>query len=121
MGCTSGASGGGAGKFGTKGGNAAQQKNENNPKIIRAIDGLRENEKQYREAIQTAKDKKVAVIEYENIMGKTDKLWYNGATYSTKKPRDENLIGGTGKYKRTGTYKVKFKAPKEWGKNYDFK
>lgn len=106
----------------TKGRNAGSTptKNENSPKTIRAIDGWRENEKQYREAIQTAKDKKVAVIEYENIMGKTDKLWYNGATYSTRKPRDENLIGGTGKYKRTGTYRAKFKAPKEWGKNYDF-
>ena len=88
-------------------------------KKISPLEGLRENDRQFKNALQAAKDNKAAVFEFENIMGRTDKRWYNGAVYTDKKPSDAN-IGGTGKYKRHGTYKAKFKAPKSWGKNYDF-
>lgn len=90
------------------------------PKMISPLEGLRENDRQFQQALQTAKEKKVAVLEYEGINGKVYKRWYNGATYSDRKPRNEVDIGGHGKYKRKGTYKAKFKAPKAWGKNYDF-
>lgn len=88
-------------------------------KKISPLEGLRENEKQFREALQAAKNSNSAIFEFKNIMGKTTKRWWNGATWTDKKPSDA-VIGGTGKYKRKGTYKAEFKAPKSWGKNYDF-
>ena len=100
--------------------NKANNATGKNGKTISALEGLRENEKQFREALQTAKNSKAAIIEFENIMGRTDRRWWNGATWTDKKP-SEATLGGTGKYKRKGIYKAKFKAPKSWGKNYDFK
>ena len=80
------------------GGNSTAQET---PKMIKPLEGLRENDKQFRAALQEAKEQKAAVLEFENIMGRTDKRWWNGATWTDRKPSDATL-GGTGKYKRTG-------------------
>lgn len=109
----------GGSRAGGSGGGSGNSTAQETPKMIKPLEGLRENDKQFRAALQEAKEQKAAVLEFENIMGKTDKRWWNGATWTDRKPSDATL-GGTGKYKRTGTYKKKFKAPKSWGKNYDF-
>lgn len=101
------------------GGGGGIQANSAQAKIISPLEGYRENIRQFNAALQAAKDSKAAILEFQDITGKTHRRWYNGATYTDRKPSEAN-IGGTGKYKRTGIYKAKFTPPKSWGKNFKF-
>lgn len=98
----------------SKAGEASKSK-----KLISPLEGFKENARQFNDAIQAAGKEKAAIVGFTDIMGRTVRRWFNGAVYSDRKPSEQN-IGGTGKYKRKGTYKAEFKPPKSWGKNFDF-
>lgn len=102
MGCRSGASGGGAGNSAQKAGNSK----------VSALEAFRENASQLNAALQKAKEIGAAQLQYTDITGRTVNRYWNGATFTDRK---SSLYETTsGKYKRTGIYKAKFKEPKSW-------
>lgn len=78
-------------------------------KKVSDLQVFRENAKQYNQAKINGKKNKALVIEYKNVLGGTNRLYWNGATYS-----DRQSTMGMQKTEFSGTYKAKFKKPKEW-------
>lgn len=72
------------------------------------LEAFKENTNQLNKALKNAKDNKASILEYQDITGKVHHRYWNGATYTDRK---SSLYEKEFK----GTYKAKFKAPKEWG------
>ena len=73
---------------------------------------VRENARQFNEALQEGRRRKAAVIEFEGVDGKVYKRYWNGAAY-VDRAVDLQSWGFTNTGV-SGTYSTKFKVPKEW-------
>lgn len=79
---------------------------------VSALEAFRENVSQLNAALQKAKESGAAQLQYTDITGRTVNRYWNGATFTDRK---SSLYETTsGKYKREGIYKAKFKEPTSW-------
>ena len=76
---------------------------------VSPLTAMREDAKQFNDAKREAQANKAAEIQYTDINGKEHKLYWDGARYQDKKSAMAQRYSGM-----TGTYKKKFKKPKEW-------
>ena len=82
---------------------------------VSELEAFRENASQLNAALEKAKGIGAAQLQYTDITGRTVNRYWNGATFTDRK---SSLYETTsGKYKRTGIYKAKFKEPKNWKQN----
>ena len=70
------------------------------------LEAFKENARQFNEALEEARKRNAAVVEFTDITGKTFKRYWDGARYSDVKPSGA-LRSGT-----SGTYKASFTVPK---------
>ena len=87
--------------------------NTNTPKVS-AKEEFLESGRQFNEAKQAAKKANAEMLEYVDIMGKTHRMWWNGATWTDIAPRTGSYQSENNKYKKHGTYKAEFKEPDSW-------
>lgn len=74
---------------------------------VSPLTAFKENARQFNSALRDARRAKASIVEFKDVTGQTSKRYWNGATYTDRK---SSLYEKEFK----GTYKAKFKQPKDW-------
>lgn len=76
---------------------------------VSALEVYKENARQHNIAKIEGKKRRALIVEYQNVDGGIDTLYWNGATYERRK---SNLAISRTEF--SGKYSAKFKKPKNW-------
>lgn len=78
---------------------------------VSALEVFKENARQFNEAKEAAKEARASKLEFTTVTGEKINFYWNGAAFTERKV---TLPEGSGRYRTGGTYKAKFKPPKNW-------
>ena len=78
----------------------------NSGNTLSPLEAIRNNARQFNEALAEGRARNAEIVEYTDIMGIVRRRYWNGATWSE---RPSSMYARTTRYRASGTYKTSYK------------